>query len=361
MRAYHRSEPRDRSARLGRNASPMTELDPDPSSPGDVPKRQGDEGTGTAAGEPSGGRYAAGASGRRRWLRAASIAGTAAAAGLPLRTVPAQRLGGTPPEAARPPRPARKGGIAVALGSGSRHGLVHAGVIRALETRGFRPDIVTGTSAGAIAGALWASGLNADQIQRASASLDWLRGLRFALPRRGLLHSDAVRNLIDLHTGGRPIEQWTVHFAAVSTDLHTGRKVVLDRGPAGPAVAASASIPALYEPVRIDERDLVDGGLVEPVPVRTALDMGAAYVIAVDIAYRPWEAPVDHAIDAAFQALHIAVNALIAEQIAAADVVLRLDVHRHFLELDDPSAALAAAGEQAVAVAWDRIRTLKPR
>jgi NTE family protein len=331
--------------------------DPAPTAPSEVDGTAGDPGT------RGDGRIDA-ASNRRRWLRTVSLAGTAAAGGLPLRVALAQRppaAAPAAPAAPAPSRPPRKGGIAVALGSGARHGLVHVGVIRALEARGFRPDIVTGTSAGAIAGALWASGLNADQVQRASESLGWLSGLRFAPPRRGLLHSDAVRSMIDARTGGRPIEQWPVRFAAVATDLRTGRKVVLDRGPAGPAVAASASVPALYEPVRIDDRDLVDGGLVEPVPVRTALDIGASRVIAVDIAYRPWEAPVDHPVDAAFQAIHIAVNALIAEQIGAADVVLRLDVHRHFLERDDPSAALTAAGEQAVAANWDRIRALMPR
>lgn len=347
-------------------------IETDPADPSASTASQDQDGTAGDRG-PCSGERAAPASNRRRWLQAASLAGTAAAVGLPLRAALAQRPAAEPPAVPAVPavpaapaatpasRPVRKGAIAVALGSGARHGLVHVGVIRALEARGFRPDIVTGTSAGAIAGALWASGLNADQVQRASASLGWFRGLRLTLPRRGLLHSDAVQAMIDTHTGGRPIEQWPVRFAAVATDLRTGRKVVLDRGPAGPAVAASASVPALYEPVRIDERDLVDGGLVEPVPVRTAQDIGAARVIAVDIAYRPWEAPVDHPVDAAFQAIHIAVNALIAEQIAAADVVIRLDVHRYFLELDDPSAALAAAGEQAVAANWERIRALQAR
>jgi NTE family protein len=167
--------------------------------------------------------------------------------------------------------------------------------------------------------------------------------------------------MIDTHTGGRPIEQWPVRFAAVAADLLSGRKVVLDRGPAGPAVAASASLPALFEPVRIDGRDLVDGGLVEPVPARTARELGAARVVAVDIAYRPYEEPVDNPVEAAFQAIHIAVNALIAEQLEAADLVIRLDVHRHFLESRDPSDALVAAGEAAVAAQWPRIDALRRR
>jgi NTE family protein len=297
------------------------------------------------------GRTPAEAGARRRWLaRAAALAGSAAAA-------PRWALAATDAAAAGT-GPAGGRGIAVALGSGSRHGMVHVGVIGALQARGVRPDLITGTSAGAIAGALWAIGLDARGIDEASRSLGWLRGLRPAWPNRGLLRVDGVRRLIDAHAGGRPIERWPVRFAAVATDLGSGRKVVLDRGPGGPAVAASASIPGLYEPVRVDGRDLVDGGLVEPVPVRTARELGAARVIAVDIAYRPWEAPVGSPVDAAFQAIHIAVNALIAEQLGAADMVIRLDVHRHFLERDDPSDALIAAGEQAVAANWERIRAL---
>lgn len=307
------------------------------------------------------------AAARRRWLaRSAALAGSLALAAAGSRAGAAAGAAPATPAAAGasgppgvrgtsgPPR-----GVAIALGSGSRHGMVHVGVIRALQARGFRPDLVTGTSAGAVAGALWALGLDAARIDEASNSLGWMRGLRLAWPRRGLLHADGVRRLIDRHAGGRPIEQWPIRFAAVATDLLAGRKVVLDRGPGGPAVAASASVPALYEPVRIDGRDLVDGGLVEPVPARTARELGAARVIAVDIAYRPWEGPVDNPVDAAFQAMHIAINALIAEQLEAADVVIRLDVHRHFLERDDPDAALIAAGEQAVAAQWPRIAALR--
>jgi NTE family protein len=292
------------------------------------------------------------------WVGAASGPTGAIAAGTGTRSAIDGATRAAAPGAPGGSGPAGGRGIAVALGSGSRHGMVHVGVIGALQARGVRPDLITGTSAGAIAGALWAIGLSARGIDDASRSLGWLRGLRPAWPNRGLLHADGVRRLIEDHAGGRPIERWPVRFAAVATDLRTGRKVVLDRGPGGTAVAASASIPGLYEPVRVDGRDLVDGGLVEPVPVRTALELGAARVIAVDIAYRPWEAPVESPVDAAFQAIHIAVNALIAEQLEAADVVIRLDVHRHFLEHADPSDALVAAGEQAVAANWERIRPL---
>ena len=280
-------------------------------------------------------------------------------AGLP-GTSEAQRSAAAPQAPAQ--RTAAPGhALAFALGSGSRHGLVHVGVIRAMQARGWVPDLVVGTSAGAIAGALWALGLPADRIRAEADTLGWLAGVRPALPRRGLLRSDAVASLVERHAGGRPIERWPARFAAVATDLQSGRRVVLDRGPGGLAVAASACVPALYEPIRVDGRDLVDGSLVEPVPVRAARELGAARVVALDIAYRPHEAPVDTPLDAAFQALHITVNALIAEQLAAADLVIRLDLHRHFLESRDPGGALVAAGEAALAAQAPRIEALMGR
>jgi len=297
---------------------------------------------------------------RRHWL-GATLAWAAAAAAPPAFARPPDTrtdAGGPGSGPADPLPGARPAGLAVALGSGSRHGLVHVGVIRALRQRGVVPDLVTGTSAGAIAGSLWAAGLDAGRIAEAAASLGWLRGLQWAWPRRGLLTSHAVADTIRALTADRPIEQWPVRFAAVATDLRSGRRIVLDRGPGGPAVAASACVPALYAPVRVDGRDLVDGSLVEPVPVRTARELGAARVIAIDIAYRPWEAPVSNPVDAAFQAMHIAVNALIAEQLREADLVIRLDVHRHFLDGSDPTPALTAAGERAVAEHWHEIQAL---
>lgn len=302
---------------------------------------------------------------RRRALGGGlALAGAAAGATRPLSAgaQPAMTPGAAAPAPPSGARPGPSGhGLAFALGSGSRHGLVHVGVIRAMQARGWMPDLVVGTSAGAIAGALWALGLPAERIRTEADALGWLAGVRPAVPRRGLLASDAVASLVERHAAARPIERWPTRFAAVATDLVSGRRVVLDRGPGGPAVAASACVPALYEPVRMNGRDLVDGSLVEPVPVRAARELGAARIVAVDIAYRPYEAPVGTPVDAAFQALHIAVNALIAEQLGAADLVIRLDVHRYFLEGRDPADALVAAGEAAVGEQAARIEALLAR
>jgi len=244
--------------------------------------------------------------------------------------------------------------IGIAFGSGSRHGLVHVGIIKAFAEAGMRPAVVTGTSAGAIAGALWASGLEWERIRQAAGEISWLKGGRLSLDL-GLLSNESVRRLVREHTAGRPIEDWPIRFGAVASDFATGERVLLSSGDASDAVAASASLPVLYAPVPIGGRGLVDGALVEPVPIRAARELGAEFVIAVDVAFRPSEEPASSIFDAPFQAMHILVNRLIEEQIGEADFAIRLNVH-HLFEAPDTDRRLLAAGERAVRERWARIQ-----
>jgi NTE family protein len=244
--------------------------------------------------------------------------------------------------------------IGIAFGSGSRHGLVHVGIIKALAEAGLRPQVVTGTSAGAIAGALWASGLEWDRIRQAAGEISWLEGGRLSFDL-GLLSNESVRRLVRERTAGRPMEDWPIRFGAVAADFATGERVLLSSGDPGDAVAASASMPVLYAPVTIGGRGLVDGALVEPVPIRAARELGAEVVIAVDVAFRPAEEPPGSVLDAPFQAMHILVNRLIEEQIGEADFAIRLNVH-HLFAAPDTDRRLLAAGERAVRERWPAIQ-----
>lgn len=262
--------------------------------------------------------------------------------------LPLLAVSGQPAQAAVRPR------IGIAFGSGSRHGLVHVGIIKAFAEAGLRPAVVTGTSAGAIAGALWASGLEWDRIRRAASEISWLKGGRLSLDM-GLLDNESVRRLVREHTAGRPIQDWPIRFGAVASDFATGERVLLSSGDASEAVTASASVPVLYAPVPIGGRGLVDGALVEPVPIRAARELGAEFVIAVDVAFRPSEEPASSIFDAPFQAMHILVNRLIEEQIGEADFAIRLDVH-HLFDAPDTDRMLLAAGERAVRERWPQIQ-----
>lgn len=249
------------------------------------------------------------------------------------------------------PPPRRAPRIGICLGSGALHGFAHIGAIRAFERLGVAPAVITGTSIGAVAGVLWAAGKRADEIAELARDPSWREANRWRLPGLGLARWQRLPDFIDRHAGA--LELLPTLFRAVATDLATGWPVVLDHGPAGAAVAASASVPIRFEPVQLDGRRLVDGALSAPVPVDAAVAAGAEFVIAIDVAYRPYEAPVAGMTDVAFQMFHILVNRLIDEQLARADFTIRMDVHA--LVGDDPGT-LIDAGEQAVMDAWPALK-----
>lgn len=245
--------------------------------------------------------------------------------------------------------------LAVALGSGALHGVAHIGVMRVFEEKGVRPDLIVGTSVGAIVGALWAAGLDSAAIERAGEGFRLFEAARPSIPGRGLMRNDGLQAAMRELVGPRPIESLPIPFAAVATDLATGARVILDRGDLPSAVAASACMPVLFEPVEREGRRLVDGALTEPVPVRVARALGGERVVGVDIAFRPRDEPVRNFVDVGFQAVHILVNALIEEQIAEADVAVRLELHELMRGRRDFAPVLIREGERVAREAWPRI------
>ncbi len=174
--------------------------------------------------------------------------------------------------------------VGLALGSGSARGWAHIGVIRALEAAGVRPDIVCGTSIGALVGAAYAAG-ELDRLEK------WVQGLGVGdvvgfldvSLSGGVLKGDRLMEFFSRDFADRPMEQLGVPFAAVATSLRTGAETWLRRGSILKAVRASIALPGLFAPVRWERSFLVDGGLVNPVPVSLARAMGADVVIAVDL------------------------------------------------------------------------------
>jgi NTE family protein len=187
------------------------------------------------------------------------------------------------------PRQARQK-IGVALGGGAARGWAHVGVLRGLEALGFRPDVVAGTSAGALVGAAWALG-RMDDFERWLNTLIKPRdlvnyfdfSLRGAILKGGLLKGERLFDFFSIHSADRPIEKLAIPFGAVATDLATGAEVWLRAGSLQAAVRASVSIPGLLKPVRIDGRWCVDGSLANPVPVTLCRALGANVVLAVDV------------------------------------------------------------------------------
>ncbi|BEL01900.1 patatin-like phospholipase family protein [Actinoplanes sichuanensis] len=173
--------------------------------------------------------------------------------------------------------------IGLALGGGAVRGAAHIGVLEALDSAGLSPAIITGTSAGALVGGLYASGMSPTEIAKLAQTLRWARLVRPARTRKALFETSKLGLFLETAFGGADFEDLRLPFAAVACDLTTGREVVMRSGPVASAVLASAAIPGVFPPVERDDRLLVDGGLVNMVPAARAREMGADIVIAVDV------------------------------------------------------------------------------
>lgn len=256
-------------------------------------------------------------------LAAATLAACQTAPTVPPVTAPPIVVPADQPASAPVVIPTRPPRIGLALGGGAARGFAHIGVIQVLEENGIKVDYVTGTSAGSLVAALYASGRNgaalaamADQMDE-SAFADW------AFPGRGLIRGEALARYVRDNTGGRTIEQMVVPLGIVATDLDTGQPILFQRGDAGTAVRASSSVPAVFTPVKIGAREYVDGGLVSPVPVRFVKQMGAELVIAVDISAIPDGAPTGDPMRMLLQTFAIMGKSINTFELREADIVLR--------------------------------------
>ena len=178
--------------------------------------------------------------------------------------------------------------LGLALGSGAARGMAHIGVLRALAEVGMAPDIVAGTSIGALVGGVYAAG-KLDELTDIVLELDWKQVARYfvemSFPRSGLIEGVKVTEFLERIVGRREIAELAVIFRAVAADVNTGREVVIGEGPLVAAIRASISVPGIFTPAERQGALLVDGGLVNPVPVSVCRAMGAEQVVAVDLNY----------------------------------------------------------------------------
>lgn len=252
------------------------------------------------------------------------------------------------------------------LSGGSARGFAHAGVIKALEANGLRPDLIVGSSAGSVIGALYASGLSAAELEGALERLDAtvfseiaVPGLAFLPSPLGIVRSEGVHRFIDKEARQHHMEDFPIRFAAVATDLLTGEPEIFNAGDVGRAVSASSAVPGIITPPRIRGRLYGDGQLSSPLPVRTALALGARVVIAVDVIYPPEDAHLTSALRVLFQAFAITTYRLKQWEIAAADSVIVPDLGRTSGQWSfGDRERLIAAGEAATLKAMERLRPL---
>ncbi len=234
-----------------------------------------------------------------------------------------------PPVAAAvapPPLPPRKIKIGLALGGGAARGFAHIGVIKALEAQGIVPDFIAGTSAGSVVGALYAAGNNGFELQRIAMDMDEAAISDWALPFfskvSGVLKGDALQNYVNKAVKNAPIERLKIPFGAVATDLNTGKPILFQRGNTGQAVRASSSVPSVFQPVKIGTHSYVDGGLVAPVPVKFAKDMGAEFIIAVNISTQTEAQAAASSLEVLMQTFSIMGQRLNFFELKEADIVI---------------------------------------
>jgi len=190
--------------------------------------------------------------------------------------------------------------LGLALGSGSARGWAHIGILQGLARRGLRPDVVTGASVGALVGAAWAAG-RLDDLERWVCTLtqrDVWRLVDTTFRGGGVMTGNRLMASIAAQIGDAPIESLPVAFGAVATDLYTGEEIWLREGPYMQAVRASSGVPGLFTPTWHQDRWLLDGGVVNPVPVSLCRALGAEIVIAVDLS-RPITRQAQRAIERA--------------------------------------------------------------
>ncbi|KRG44536.1 Patatin [Stenotrophomonas pictorum JCM 9942] len=260
------------------------------------------------------------------------------------------------PAVAAPVTPVKPVKIGVALGGGAAKGFAHIGVIKMLEANGFEPVVVSGTSAGSVVGALYASGMNAFQMQQKAVALDEASIRDIRLFSGGLVQGQKLQDYVNTQVGNKPAEQLKKPFAAVATQLETGDRAVFVRGNVGQAVRASSSIPGVFEPVSIGGKTFVDGGVVSPVPVDAARQLGAEFVIAVDISSRATGQRPSGLLGAVGQSITIMGQRLGEQELARADVIIRPQVLDIGAADFEQRGRAILEGEKAAMAAMPQIR-----
>ena len=272
-----------------------------------------------------------------------------------------------PPPPVQPPvvtpKPPLK--IALALGGGAARGFAHIGVIKALEAQGIVPDIVVGTSAGSVVGALYASGMSGFEMQKLALQMEEDMVTDWTLPNRGVLKGEALQDFINQRTKNLSIQKLPKPLGIVATDLQSGELVLFRQGNTGMAVRASSALPGVFQPVEISGRDYVDGGLTSPVPAQSARNMGADFVIAVDLSNVSRRNKLTGTLDVMLQTFAIMGHTISGHELKDADVVIRPVTaavsstsfeDRNFAILEGEKAAAAVMPELKAKLAKARAR-----
>jgi NTE family protein len=217
--------------------------------------------------------------------------------------------------------------IGLALGAGGARGFAHVGVLQVLEKMGVQVDMIAGSSMGSLVGALYCSGMETHYIEQLAVNLKRRHWIDFSVvPKMGFVNGQRFQEMCRFLTKGQNLEDLPVPLAVIATDVEKGERVVFREGPIHEAVRASISIPGIFVPHRYLGRVLVDGAVIDRVPVQVAREMGADIVIAVDVGLYDKATPVKSVFDVISQSIEIMEREILRTRILNADVVIRPEV-----------------------------------
>lgn len=219
--------------------------------------------------------------------------------------------------------------IGIALGAGSARGFAHIGVLKALVEAGLAPEVVVGSSAGSLVGAFYAAGYTPWQIEEVALKLRDIEIVDLGQSnKRGMFTGETLQKLVNQYVKDVPIERFKRRFGAVATALKSGEMRMLSSGNAGAAVRASCSIPGVFVPCVIGDEELVDGGLVSPLPIKAARKLGADVVIGVDVGVLPQNSTRVGLYEVILQSFEIMGRSISQLEGQTADFMIRPDTAR---------------------------------
>ena len=219
--------------------------------------------------------------------------------------------------------------IGLALGSGGARGFAHLGVIKVLAENNIPIDYIAGSSMGSLVGCFYASGLDLGRLYKISTAFKRKYYLDFTVPKMGFIAGKRIKDLIRFFTKGKRLEELNIPVSVVATDLMKGEKVIFTEGPIDEAVRASISIPGIFVPEKKNGKLLVDGGVIDRVPVSVVKEMGADLVIAVDVSRVKTDAEITNIYDVIMQSLDIMQMELVENREVASDIMIRPQVEKY--------------------------------
>ncbi|ARU62398.1 esterase [Tumebacillus avium] len=221
----------------------------------------------------------------------------------------------------------RRPRIGLALGAGGARGFAHIGVLQVLEKMGVQVDMIAGSSMGSMIGSFYCSGMDTRYMESLAVNLKRRHWIDFTVvPKMGFVNGTRIMEMVRFLTKDQNLEDLKIPLAVVATDIQKGERVVFREGPAYHAVRGSISIPGIFMPHRYQGRVLVDGGVIDRVPINVAREMGADIVIAVDVGLYDRETEVKGIFDVIFQSIEIMEREILRTRILNADVIVRPDV-----------------------------------